>query len=240
MKKKWLSKIGCVVFPLIAIAGIYYFLFYYETEQQTFVREREAKERVIGEPIKQFVTKIGDYSDLKFPVKMQEKPKLKPKLAVVYDDGSNVKFDGFSLPMSQTNSLYTVDAIFFVKEKSAFEFTENELAQTTDEIATVIKIACQDGKLANVSRKMGKSKPRSGGGFTSGTPYSTASYASVCEVSVFDMAEKALIAEKTFTNPVYDLKAEPPDDSDKTHGASDGRYPVAAELYDFLQELKKN
>jgi hypothetical protein len=161
-------------------------------------------------------------------------------LAVVYDDGSNVKFDGFSLPMSQTNSLYTVDAIFFVKEKSAFEFTENELAQTTDEIATVIKIACQDGRLENISTKTGKSKPRSGGGFTSGKNSSTASYASVCKVSVFDLAEKALIAEKTFTNPVYDLKAEPPDDNDKTHGASDGRYPVASELYDFLTDLKRN
>jgi hypothetical protein len=213
MKKKLKFNLGLLLIVIFVFAAIYYFLFYYE---------------------------IGDYSDLKFPAKMQEKPKLKPKLAVVYDDGSNVKFDGFSLPMSQTNSLYTVDAIFFVKEKSAFEFTENELAQTTDEIATVIKIACQDGRLENISTKTGKSKKRSGGGFTSGKNSSTASYASVCKVSVFDMAEKALIAEKTFTNPVYDLKAEPLNDDEKTHGASDGRYPAAKELYDFLQELKKN
>jgi hypothetical protein len=240
MKKTTKFNFGLLLFVAFVFAAIYYFVFHYETEQQKFVREREAKERVIGEPIKQFAVKIADYSDLKFPAKMQEKPKLKPKLAVIYDDSSRIGFDGFTKFYHYDGDVNMIDARRFEKEKPEFGFTENELAQTTDEIGTVIKIACQDGKLAGVSTNVGKSKPRSGGGLTSGTPYSTFSYASVCKVTVFDMAEKALIAEKTFTNPVYDLKAEPLDDNEKTHGAGYTKRPIASELYDFLQELKKN
>jgi hypothetical protein len=215
-----------------------------ENEQQKFVRERESKERTIGYPIKQLAVKIGEYYDLKFPENIKGKPKLKSKFAIVHNYKATIdytsmtvypQFDGFHYINSDLTQLIEADPVLFSKEPSLFGFSESELAQNTSEIATTIKINCGNGKYLGNSKRITRNKA----GKQTGSQVEF-SYETVCKVSVFDMAEKLLIAEKTFSNETLaEVKKESP-----TANTNNESWKIPKQLSeyisDYLCDLKKN
>jgi hypothetical protein len=240
MKFNALSKICLAAFMIIALAAF----LSCENDQQKFVREREAKERTIGDPIKQLAVKIGEYYDLKFPENIQDKPKLKPKFAIVHNykattDYSKMtiypQFDGFHYLNSDLIELIEADPVRFSKERSLFGFSESELAQNTSEIATTIKINCGNDKYLGNSKRITRNKA----GKQTGSQVEF-SYETVCKVSVFDMAEKLLIAEKTFSNETLaEVKKESP-----TANTNNESWKIPKQLSEYISEylsdLKKN
>jgi hypothetical protein len=238
MKKNTMFKIRILFAGIMSIA----MLSSCETDQQKFVREREAKERTIGEPIKQLVVKIGEYSDLKFPIKIQEKPKLKPKFAIIHNykaaaDYTTVtiypQFDGFDYPNDDLIQLIEADTARFAKKASIFGFSESELAQTHSEIATTIKVECGNGNLLSESKITTRNK--SGRQTSSSTK---SNYETVCKVSILDMTEKSLIAEKTFPD---DAKDENNKEESQTNNNQTGKIPKQLSEYisEYLGDLKK-
>jgi hypothetical protein len=238
MKLKMSFKICFLAFAIVGIL----MLFSCESTQQKFIREREAKERIIGEPIKQLVTKIGEYSGSKFQAKIQEKPKLKPKFAVIHNYKATAdytattiypQFDGFDYP--NEDNLVEIDSAKFSKMPSIFGFSESELAQNASEITTTIKIECGNGKLLSESKITSRNK--SGRQTSSSTK---SNYETVCKVSVFDMAEKSLIAEKTFPDDANNGKKT--EESQKNNENKTGKMPKQLSEYisEYLSDLKKN
>jgi hypothetical protein len=238
MKKSVLFNIGLLIFMMVGVAA----LSSCESSEQKFVREREVKERIIGEPIKQLTLKISDYSELKFPAKIQEKPKLKPKFAIIHNYKATAdyiaatiypQFDGFDYP--NENNIAELDSARFSKKVSIFGFSESEIAQNTSEIATTIKVECGNGKLLSESKTTIRNK--SGRQTSSSTK---SNYETVCKVSVFDMAEKSLIAEKTLPDDASDEKNI--EESQKNNENKTGKIPKQLSEYisEYLSDLKKN
>jgi hypothetical protein len=240
MKKSILFNTRLLIFMIVGVAA----LSSCESAEQKFVREREAKERIIGDPIKQLAVKISEYSDLKFPTKIQEKPKLKPKFAIVHNYKAtidytnttvNPQFDGFHYINSDLIQLIEADSVLFSKKPSLFGFSESELAQNTSEIATTIRINCGNGKYRGNSNRITRNKA----GKQTGSQMEF-SYETVCKVSVFDMAEKSLIAEKTFSD---EIRAETKNEASSTSNSNESwKIPkqISEYISEYLSNLKKN